>query len=123
MAVTASYIQSTDFDSFDPNAMSKADELWALYDGYKFRTFSTRSPAIQALHAATEAKLYFMGRTEWELVVVKKHSPDKRCDNCGEKPDGWYGRPWMFERVNGRIPPGTNITLMYLCQSCKGFYG
>jgi hypothetical protein len=126
MAITSSYIKGATFDDFDPNHLSKEGELWALYDGQRFRTFAARANVLGAMQHAGKAKLYWMQADGlWREVAVKDgYRKDKRCDWCDDDVSGW-GQRWCWRKSGGKIPgPGPDLLeLLYLCSVCRDING
>jgi hypothetical protein len=122
VAITSSQVKKVSFEDFDPNNFGKEQEVWGLYDGSRFRTFSARPNALVAFSHCHHAKLYWMESTgHWREIGVKYATRTMRCTHCGGEVEWYnYGSPWEWKRDRGRIPPGPDhMELLYLCDTCS----
>lgn len=125
MAITSKQIRSVDFDDFDPNNFQQSEEVWALYNGSTFRTFSARPAVLGAMQHAHQAKLYWMLPSgQWHEVAVKgASSMHRKCDWCKGAVTGW-GTPWVWRKERGKIPTSyRDMELLYLCGVCRDMNG
>lgn len=75
---------NTTFEDFDPNNLDSGVPLWAVYDGWKLKTFNSRGPALNAVMSRGRSKLYEHVAGRWELRAVKSSElHGTLCDNCG----------------------------------------
>lgn len=131
MAITQKQVKGVAFEDFDPNNFQQANEVWAIYDASRFRTFSSRAPVLSAFINQYRAKLYWMQPDgSWRELAVKDghYLKDRNCDWCGASNDqngGWgLANKWVWEKFGGKIPPGPDgVKLLYLCSTCRSING
>lgn len=95
MSVSSTFADKTvTFANFDPNKQFASKPLWGMFDGYRFRTFTMRGHAVNAMHQASQSKLYRQGPGGWELVATKDEiNKPRSCQNCMAStivPRRWY---------------------------------
>lgn len=127
MPVTQAYIRSVKFEEFDPNEPSAEQPLWAVFDGYHFKTFSVRGHAMNSFHHKGQAKLYSFVDGRW-VEHATKAPYDRRpqdCQTCRapllQKASYGGGRPhnpgrYIFDRHCGKL--ATPLTLLFVCPPC-----
>lgn len=118
--------------TFDPNALTENQPIWATYDGYKFKTFTKRGPALNAFSRGYEAKIF-----HWDTATSKwvedayKGTPRMRCSCCdkfitdddrsytyynAQAPAAWRAN-WQWERdASGNI--ASPLKLLFACKLC-----
>jgi hypothetical protein len=107
VSVSKAYLRDTTFEDFDPNHADKGAPVWAVYDGYRFRTYGQRGPAMSGFsHWASRgrAKMYQFIDGRWELIAL--HDPNNwptDCERCGAPliryrapDDRYYGHPYRL---------------------------
>lgn len=109
-------LRKIEFEDFTPDGVS----IWAVWDGWCFKTYANRGPALNKFSGGGRAKLYEqVPGTGWVERAVKDGK--RPCDMCGATDlgySGYYERPWVWKRGdNGKItsPP----ELLCLCLSCR----
>jgi hypothetical protein len=124
LPISTNYLKNVSFEDFDPNKWMTDSPVWAVYDGdgRRFKTYSKRGAALQAVMVCHKAKLYEMVGGAWVLRCIKSGYRLDNCTVCNSPitpPQGYYGAgaEWLWQKVKGKIvsPP----ELHYACVSCK----
>lgn len=124
MPLSTNYMRDVSFEDFDPNNWMQDAPVWAVFDGgaRRFKTYSKRGAALQAVMVCSQAKLYEMSNGAWVLRATKTGNRLTNCTVCGGPSDagaqGYYrNAEWLWQKRGGKItnPP----ELHYACVACK----
>lgn len=122
----------TQFLDFDPNKCDDNQPLWAVYDGYRLKTFHGSGPAASSFMRNFRSKLYQFKDGRWQLVTMMVGGRRERCDGClrpTRDSDCYYShmnyasdyawrKNWGWRRTsNGSIQKPQEA--MFVCKDCR----